>query len=220
MMLTRDRWVAYCLQTLTTESWLSWSRLGSLVSCMIQTQSGQSSTDVASDSSRSRLCAEWEGNYNWPSPDLFCEYSSKLFLIIISSVLFQDSAESDVSGVLHIWAQHLSQLTLLQKLPILTSVVLNSSIGLAWTRIKSLEEMWPTWRPRVNCVIWAESECRHSDHQRRGVSAGRWPGRDQHPAQAAKHGDRGNQAALNTSLSLHYIQRLEQSSASNTKVGD
>ena len=198
MMLTRDRWVAYCLQTLTTESWLSWSRLGSLVSCMIQTQSGQSSTDVASDSSRSRLCAEWEGNYNWPSPDLFCEYSSKLFLIIISSVLFQDSAESDVSGVLHIWAQHLSQITLLQKLPILTSLVLNSSIGLAWTRIKSLEEMWPTWRPRVNCVIWAESECRHSDHQRRGVSAGRWPGRDQHPAQAAKHGDRGNQAALNS----------------------
>ena len=50
---------------------------------------------------------EWEGNYNWPSPDLFCEYSSKLFLIIISSVLSQDSAESDVSGVLHIWAQHL-----------------------------------------------------------------------------------------------------------------
>ena len=75
--------------------------------CELNTQFGDcplSSTDGACDSLGSRACAEWEGNYDWPSPGLFCEYSSKLFLIIISSVLYHNSAESYISGVLHIWA--------------------------------------------------------------------------------------------------------------------
>lgn len=59
--------------------------------------------------------------------------------------------------------------------------------------------MWPTWGPRVNCLLWAgaECECRHSDHQRRGVSAGR--GGDWACIRASStrgHRDRGNQCEL------------------------
>ena len=128
------------------------------------------------------------------SPGLFCEYSFKLFSIIIkfSSVLFHHSAESDIPGVLHIWAQHLSQLTFFQ-----TFV----SIALQLTVVKSLKKCDPLdVRASTACVglgpsvgILITSGGQRAEQRARGGGL--------HPAQA-KHGTEEIRAALNTRLTI------------------